>query len=76
MSNLQKMRNKRGLSQSQLAKAANINVRTLQNYEQNERDINGAKITTLIDVSKALNCKISDILSDEELIRKCKELGV
>ena len=41
---LKALRESRGLSQSQLAKKADINSRVLQTYEQDDRDIAGAKL--------------------------------
>lgn len=69
---LKEIREKQGLSQSQLAKKAKINFRTLQYYEQGFRDINGAKLDTLINLALALNCNIRDILTSAELKEKCK----
>ncbi len=71
---LQQIRRDRGLSQSQLAKKANVNVRTLQVYEQGAKDINGAKLNTLIDLALALDCNVSDILTNDELKEKCKKV--
>lgn len=70
---LKDMREKKGISQSQLSKASGINVRTIQHYEQGSKDINGAKLNTLISLAEALDCKIYDILSNEELIIKTKK---
>ena len=41
---LKALREDRGLSQSQLAKKADINSRVLQTSEQDDRDIAGAKL--------------------------------
>lgn len=68
---LKQIRMERGLSQSQLAHRANINIRTLQAYEQNAKDINGAKLDTLISLAAALKCSVRDILTNKELIDKC-----
>ena len=43
---LQKLRQAAGLSQSQLAEAAGVNVRMYQKYEQGDRDISKAQLTT------------------------------
>lgn len=67
---LQDIRKKRGLSQSQLAQKSGVNVRRLQNYEQGHRDINGAKISILLDLAIALECDLNDILSNNEVIHK------
>ena len=50
------MRIKNGLSQSQLAKASSVPVRTIQQYEQRQKDINKARSSYLIALSSALNC--------------------
>lgn len=69
-SKLKKIRVQRGLSQQGLADAAGEKKRLIQTYEQGERDINNSQIDTLCNLCIALNCKISDILEDDELIRK------
>lgn len=69
---LQEMRLKKGYSQNDLAIASGINVRTIQHYESEIRDINGAKLETLCDLAIALDCKITDIVSNEQLIKKYK----
>lgn len=65
-SKLQITRLSREMSQSQLAKAAGINGRVLQVYEQGGRDLNGAKLATLLKICLALGCKLEDILPDDE----------
>lgn len=69
---LQEMRKKRGLSQSELAAASGVKFRTLQAYEGGINDINKASLATLCNLAIALNCKITDILTDKELIAKYK----
>ena len=51
---LQAARLAAGMSQSQLAAAAGISVRILQDYERGARDINGAKLATLLKICNAL----------------------
>ena len=63
---LQKLRQAAGLSQSQLAEAAGVNVRMYQKYEQGDRDISKAQLSTLLRICKALSCKLSDIVTDAE----------
>ena len=62
---LQQRRAEKGLSQSQAAQSANINLRLYQYYEQNYRDISKAKAETIIRICLALGCKASDIITDE-----------
>lgn len=60
--NLARLRKERGLSQSQLASAANVSVRSVQLYEQRQTDINNAQHNHLKALSKVLGCTIEDIL--------------
>ncbi len=63
---LQKLRKAAGLSQSQLANKAGIRVQVLQQYEQGVRDLSGAKLATLLKLCNALECRLADIVTDEE----------
>ena len=55
--NLKKLRIKNGLSQSDLAKASGVPLRTLQQYEQRQKDINKAHFEYIIMLSTALSCE-------------------
>ena len=59
---LARMRKKRGFSQSELAKAANVSIRSIQLYEQRKNNINNAQYNNLKDIAGVLHCKIEDIL--------------
>ena len=73
---LQKLRKAAGLSQSQLADLAGIKVQVLQQYERGARDINGAKLPTLLKICNALECRLADIITDEEtLVRALLEVN-
>lgn len=69
---LQKLRKAAGLSQSQLAALAGIKVQVLQQYERGARDINGAKLPTLLKICNALECRLADIITDEETLELLK----
>ncbi|MFR5406683.1 MAG: helix-turn-helix domain-containing protein [Oscillibacter sp.] len=69
---LQKLRKAAGLSQSQLADLAGIKVQVLQQYERGARDINGAKLPTLLKICNALECRLADIITDEETLELLK----
>lgn len=71
-SKLKKIRVQKGLSQAGLAEASGEKKRVVQTYEQGERNINNGQLETLCNLCIALDCKISDILEDEELIKKFK----
>lgn len=67
-SKLQNTRLSKEMSQSQLANAASINPRMLQYYEQGAKDLDAAKLATLLKICLALNCKLEDILPDGETV--------
>lgn len=68
MSKLKITRQAKGLSQSQLAEKANMNVRTLQHYEQGSKVFDHARIDTILRVCLALDCKLEDIIENQEYI--------
>ncbi|MGN0695045.1 MAG: helix-turn-helix transcriptional regulator [Lentihominibacter sp.] len=75
MSKLKQIREASGLSQSQLAERAELSVRTLQDLEQGRRDINGVKLLTLLQLCEALDCRLSDIVTDEKIIELLKTVS-
>lgn len=72
---LQHVRQTAGMSQSQLARAAGISVRVLQDYERGARDISGAKLATLLKLCNALHCELRDIIADPETIELLDAYG-
>ena len=66
MTNLQRIRLERGLSQSQLAKAANVKLRSIQAYEQKNKDINKAQLQSACKLAKALSIRPEDLLEGGE----------
>ena len=69
---LKEIRESRGMSQKDLADKSGINKRMIQAYEQDYRNINGAKLTTLVTLCVALECHLSEIVSDAQLIKVLK----
>lgn len=60
--NLKRLRKRAGMSQSQLADAANVSVRTLQQYEQRLKNINKAATETVFQLSRILGCSVETLL--------------
>lgn len=60
--NLKRRRKELGLSQSQLSKLSNIPLRTIQQYEQKQKNINNAKAECILSLSKVLYCKSEYLL--------------
>lgn len=63
MTKLKEVRESKGLTQSKLAELSGINVRMIQHYEQGSKDINKAEAITVYKLSKALKCKVEQILN-------------
>lgn len=59
---LKKVRNAALMSQSDLAVASGVNIRSIRAYEQNTNNIERAEYHTLKMISSALRCDISDIV--------------
>ena len=50
------------LSQSELAADSGVALRQIQLFEQRQRDINNAAAITLLQLSKALHCRMEDLM--------------
>lgn len=59
---LKRIREARGLSQSELAKLTGVSLRSIQMYEQRGNDIDKAQGQTLYKLSVVLGCQIEDLL--------------
>lgn len=62
MTNLKKQRQTAGMTQAQVAEAAGISIRTLQDFEQGRHPINKAAAITVYKLASALQCDIVQIL--------------
>ena len=71
---LKEIRESRGMSQQDLADKSGINKRMIQAYEQGYRDINGAKLTTLVTFCIVLECHLSDVVDDAQLVKDLKAM--
>ena len=63
---LKSMRNKAGISQRQLAEFSGVPVRTIQQYEQRQKNINKAQAEYLVMLSKALCCEVNELMEKYE----------
>lgn len=73
MKKLKQLRMAAGLSQSQLAEKAGLNVRVLQHYEQGTKNFDHARIDILLKYCIALNCKLSDLIENPEYLELLKK---
>lgn len=60
--NLERIRNISGISECRLSKLSDVPLRTVQMFEQRNKDIYKAQSMTLLKLSRALGCKIEDLL--------------
>lgn len=60
--NLKMVRTKLNLTQKELSDISGVPVRTIQQYEQRQKNINKAQTEYLVMLSKALSCKVEDLL--------------
>lgn len=60
--NLKALRMSAGLTQSMLAGEAQVPLRTIQQYEQRQKDINKAQADTLLRLARVLNCHVEDLV--------------
>ena len=51
-----------GLSQAELAKQADVSVRTIQQYEQRQKHINKASGETILKLARALSCTMEELM--------------
>ena len=62
MTNLKRIREAAGISQSKLAEASGVSVRMIQHYEQGFKDLNRAQAITVHRLAQALDCKVEDLV--------------
>ena len=62
VTNLKRIRSSYGCTQAELAKRSGVSLRSIQMYEQRNKDINKASAETLYRLSKVLACSIEDLL--------------
>ena len=62
---LRRQRLAAGLSQSELAARAGINIRNIQQYEQRAKDINRAAAISLQSLARVLGCRIESLLEPD-----------
>ena len=60
--NLKRIRTAYGCSQSELAKLSKVSLRSIQMYEQRNKDINKASVEAVYRLAKVLGCTIEDLI--------------
>ena len=64
--NLKRFRQKAELSQKQLAELSGVPLRTIQQYEQRQKNINKAQVKYLVMLARTLYCSVEDLIEKTE----------
>ena len=60
--NLKRFRTSYGYTQAELSKQSGVSLRSIQMYEQRQKNINKASAETLYSIAKVLGCAIEDLI--------------
>ena len=60
--NLKRIRTTYGYTQAEMAQRSNVSLRSIQMYEQRNKDINKASVDTVYRLAKALGCTMEDLI--------------
>lgn len=60
--NLKRLRVAYGCTQAELSQKSNVSLRSIQMYEQRNKDINKASVETIYRIAKALGCTMEDLI--------------
>ena len=72
---LKKLRVEKGYSQQDLADVSGVAKRAILTYEHRKTNLDKVQLETLCKLAQALNCRVGDLLEDEELLKlyqKCR----
>lgn len=72
-SKLKFTRESKGMTQTELAKRSHVSVRMIQSYEQGFKDINGAKVVTVLNLAEALGVDVYEIIQPRDFIPEWNE---
>ena len=60
--NLKRIRTAYGCKQAEMAQRSNVSLRSIQMYEQRNKDINKASVDTVYRLAKVLGCTMEDLI--------------
>lgn len=60
--NLKRIRTTYGCTQAELAERSEVSLRSIQMYEQRNKDINKASVETVYRLAKTLGCNVEDLI--------------
>ena len=59
---MKRIRTAYGCTQAELAKRSGVSLRSIQMYEQRNKDINKASVDTIYRIAKVLGCTMEDLV--------------
>lgn len=62
MSKLKEIREQKRMTQSELSEKSGVNLRMIQYYEQDAKDIHKCNVMTALSLAEALGCDIREII--------------
>jgi len=65
--NLRRIRTAYGCTQAELSKRSGVSLRSIQMYEQRNKDINKASAATLYRLTKVLGCTMEDLIETSQI---------
>jgi DNA-binding transcriptional regulator YiaG len=65
--NLRRIRTAYGCTQAELSKRSGVSIRSIQMYEQRNKDINKASAATLYRLTKVLGCTMEDLIETSQI---------
>ena len=65
MTNLKRIRTATGITQAALSERSGVSLRTIQDYEQGRKPINGAAALTVHRIAQELGVTVEDLLETE-----------
>ena len=60
--NLKRIRTMYGITQAELAERSGVGLRSIQMYDQRNKNINKASVDTIYRLAKVLGCTIEDLI--------------
>lgn len=66
MNPLKHHREKCGFTQEELANLVGISHRTLQDYEQGRKPLEGARAVTVLNMARVLSCTVEDLIDPKK----------